>query len=245
MRTIRVCLPDAAPGSIDQTVELPASVFQHLIKVLRLKDGADIQVFNGRGDRFRAALTDVGKKQASVRLLEQLDATPDPQLHTHLGLVMSKGDRFDYALQKATELGVTSITPLTSEHCDLRLNAERQTKKMSHWQGVIESACEQCYRDTVPILYPVRALRDWVEMQDSDVQLILHTAAQAPAWPEQTPQSVSFLNGPEGGLSEDEVQWAQKNDFMSWQLGPRILRTETAPVVMLALLQNKWGDFPG
>jgi len=241
MRTVRACISEAT--NVNQTLALPASVFQHLVKVLRLSTGAEIEVFNGHGQRFRAQLTDVAKKAANITLIEALQATPESPLHTHMGIVMSKGDRFDYALQKATEMGVTSITPLTSERCDLKLNAERSEKKMSHWQGVITSACEQCYRDALPILYPIKSLSDWVSTQNSDAQLVFHTAATEPAWPIDTPASVSFLVGPEGGLTETEVDFAHKNDFLSWQLGPRILRTETAPIAILSLLQAKWGDF--
>lgn len=241
MRTIRAFIESASEP--DQILTLPPSVFQHLVKVLRLNEGDKIEVFNGKGSRFSAAFKNVSKKQADIHLLNTLDATPESPLHTHMGLVMSKGDRFDYALQKATEMGVTSITPLTSERCDLRLNAERAEKKSRHWQGIVESACEQSYRDTLPILYPIKSLQDWVTAQDSDIQLIFHTAANEPTWPEHSPQSVSFLVGPEGGLSDAEVNIAHENDFISWQLGPRILRTETAPIAILSLLQMKWGDF--
>lgn len=241
MRTIRAYIADAQ--SEQQTLELPAAVFQHLVKVLRLGEGAPLEVFNGHGQRFSAQLTGVAKKRANITLISQLESTPESPLHSHMGLVMSKGDRFDYALQKATEMGVTTITPLTSERCDLRLNAERAEKKMAHWQGVINAACEQCYRDTLPVLYPIKPLENWVSTQNSDVQLVFHTAATQPDWPSDTPQSVSFLVGPEGGLTDTEVNTAHRNDFTSWQLGPRILRTETAPIAILSLLQMKWGDF--
>lgn len=241
MRTIRAYIEQASAEQ--QTLELPAAVFQHLVKVLRLGNGASLEVFNGHGKRFNAELIDVSKKHAGLWVKDSLESTPESPLHTHMGIVMSKGDRFDFAIQKATEMGVTSITPLTSERCDLRLNAERAEKKMVHWQGVIVAACEQSYRDTLPILYPIKSLQDWTTTQDSDVQLVFHTAASEPQWPDQMPQSASFLVGPEGGLTEDEVAFSHNNDFLSWQLGPRILRTETAPVAILSLLQMKWGDY--
>ena len=241
MRTIRAWLPEAE--SLNQAVSLPASVFQHLIKVLRLAEGAQIEVFNGQGLRFNGSLVDVGKKSANLLLTEQLVATAESPLTSHLGLVMSKGDRFDYAVQKATELGVTSLTPLTSERCDLRLARDRYEKKLHHWQGIITSACEQSYRDTLPTLHPIQSLSDWAVAQDSTLKLVFHTAAQQPAWPVERPDSVSFLVGPEGGLSEPELAFAHQQGFTPWQLGPRILRTETAPVVILSLLQARWGDF--
>lgn len=241
MRTIRTYISEAQQQG--QCLTTDEGVFQHLVKVLRLGQGAEIQVFNGTGKRFRATLGQVSKKSAEVILHDLLTSTSESPLHTHMGLVMSKGDRFDYALQKATELGVTQITPLTSERCDLKLSAERADKKILHWQGVIVSACEQCYRDTLPTLNPIQSLQDWIGSQNSEVKLVLHTATQEPDWQEHTPAAVSFLIGPEGGLTEAELKSAQNSGFAAWQLGPRIFRTETAPVVMLSLLQQQWGDF--
>lgn len=241
MRTIRAWVPEAE--SLEQVVALPASVFQHLVKALRLDNGAQVEVFNGRGQRFNGTLTNIGKKAANLLLSEQLVATEESPLVSHLGLVMSKGDRFDYAVQKATELGVTSLTPLTSERCDLRLARDRYEKKLSHWHGIMTSACEQSYRDTLPILHPIQSLNDWTLAQSSALKLVFHTAAQQPVWPAERPDSVSFLVGPEGGLSDSELAFAQQQGFTPWQLGPRILRTETAPVVILSLLQARWGDF--
>jgi 16S rRNA (uracil1498-N3)-methyltransferase len=241
MRTIRALLPEATASG--QTIELPPAVFQHLVKVLRLSAGADLQLFNGIGQRFSAQLIDVGKKSANVEIIEELTSMTESPLQTHMGLVMSKGDRFDYALQKATELGVTHITPLTSERCDLKLKADRIEKKMQHWQGVIASACEQCYRDVVPTLAPIQSLSQWTSEQSSDVKLVLHTATTQPEWQTAAPSSVSFLIGPEGGLTDEEVKHSKAQGFDAWQLGPRILRTETAPVVILSLLQQRWGDF--
>ena len=240
MRIPRIYLPDAESGG--QALPLPEGPFQHLVRVLRMGEGSTIEAFNGRGGRFAAHLMDVGKRQASVILTESLTALPESPLHTHLGLVMSKGDRMDYALQKATELGVSTITPLTSERCDLRLKADREAKKLQHWQGVIESACEQCGRDTLPTLAGVTPLTDWLSQQTTELRLALHTAAEPPAFPTQAPGSVSFLVGPEGGLTDFEVQQARQQSFQAWQLGQRILRTETAPVTMLAILQHRWGD---
>lgn len=240
MRISRIYLPGAdAPGTL---LALPEGAHGHLVRVLRLGDGAPVEVFNGRGERFAAQLTGVTKRKASVSLDARLDSVPPSPLATHLGLVMSKGDRMDIALQKATELGVTEITPLTSERCDLRLKADRQEKKQQHWQGVITSACEQCGQDTLPTLNPITSLHDWANARQQPLKLVLHTAAQRPAWPAEAPESVAFLVGPEGGLTDEEVAHAQQQGFQSWQLGQRILRTETAPLAMLAILQHRWGD---
>lgn len=241
MRTIRACLPDAQHAG--QTLELPSGVFQHLVKVLRLTNGAPLEIFNGAGLRFQAELCDVAKKTASAATISELPATQESPLETHMGLVVSKGDRFDYALQKATELGVSHITPLISERCDVRLNAERAAKKHEHWSGVIRAACEQCYRDTLPTLHPITPLSDWAGSQTSEQRFVCHTAAKSPNWTQPAPTSVSFLIGPEGGLTEAEVTQVTEQGFQAWQLGPRILRTETAPIAMLSVLQMQWGDF--
>lgn len=241
MRISRIYLPDAEAA--DTQLTLPDGAFAHLVRVLRLGDGAPLEVFNGRGQRFSAQLSNVSKRNADIKLLNALPSATESPLHTHLGLVMSKGDRFDYALQKATELGVTTITPLTSERCDLKLKADRQEKKIQHWQGVLASACEQCGQDRLPELGEIQSLENWVAAQNSALKLVLHTSADKPDFPEASPASVSFLIGPEGGLTDLEVAAATQAGFQSWQLGPRVLRTETAPVVMLALLQQRWGDY--
>lgn len=241
MRIPRIYLPEADTSGLQ--LALPDGAFGHLVRVLRMNDGAALEVFNGRGRRFSAELVSVGKRDASVQILDALPSQTASPLHTHLGLVLSKGDRFDYALQKATELGVSAITPLTSERCDLKLKADRQEKKVQHWQGVLASACEQCGQDRLPELGEIQSLETWVAAQDSALKLVLHTSAEKPDFPEASPASVSFLIGPEGGLTDLEVAAATKAGFQSWQLGPRVLRTETAPVVMLALLQQRWGDF--
>jgi len=241
MRIPRIYLPDANQGGTE--LALPDGAFGHLVRVLRMNDGALLEVFNGRGQRFRAELASVGKRDAAVKVLEALPSHTESPLHTHLGLVMSKGDRFDYALQKATELGVSAITPLTSERCDLKLKADRQEKKRQHWQGVLASACEQSGQDRLPELGEIQSLENWVSTQTSALKLVLHTSAEKPHFPEASPETVSFLIGPEGGLTDLEVSAATKAGFQSWQLGPRVLRTETAPVVMLALLQQRWGDY--
>ena len=240
MRISRIYLPDAnGPGT---QLPLPEGAHGHLVRVLRLGDGAPVEVFNGRGERYAATLADVSKRSASVHLTQLIEPVAPSPLATHLGLVMSKGDRMDIALQKATELGVSEITPLTSERCDLRLKADRQDKKQQHWQGVISSACEQCGQDTLPVLHPITSLHDWASTRQQPLKLVLHTAAQRPDWPNEAPESVAFLVGPEGGLTDDEVAFAGQQGFQSWQLGQRILRTETAPLAMLAILQHRWGD---
>lgn len=231
------------PLALDTKVQLPDDVAHHLVKVLRANIGSTLFIFNGQGGMFEAELTEAGKKSATVKLLQFHADDHESSLHTHLGQVMSKSDRMDYAIQKAVELGVTEITPLTSERCELRLRGEeRAEKKIEHWQRVAISACEQCGRNRVPLIHAPMALNDWLPTVNTELKLVLAPAHRG-ALPTNPITSVSLLIGPEGGLSELEIQLAKQHHFQAWQIGPRVLRTETAPVAALALLQAKWGDF--
>jgi 16S rRNA (uracil1498-N3)-methyltransferase len=222
---------------------LPDEIAHHLVRVLRSEAGTRFFLFDGSGGAHEAELTEAGKKNSRARLL---DFTPDnkqSRLHTHLGQVMSKGDRMDYAIQKATELGVTEITPLTSERCELRLRGEeRADKKLEHWRRVAISACEQCGRNIVPLIHEPVAMADWAKSVSANLKLVLAPAVSG-GLPALTSNSVALLIGPEGGLSAAEITLAQQCGFQPWQLGPRVLRTETAPVVALAVLQSQRGDF--
>lgn len=223
-------------------VALPDDVAHHLVRVLRSEVGTRFVLFNGEGGAWEAELVEAGKKNAVARLLaHQADDRQSP-LATHLGQVMSKGDRMDYAIQKATEMGVTEITPLTSERCELRLRGEeRADKKLEHWRRVALSACEQSGRNIPPVIHEPAALADWSARVQAELRLVLAPAV-AGALPATSVASVALVVGPEGGLSEAEVGALQAQGFLPWQIGPRVLRTETAPVAALAQLQARFGD---
>lgn len=229
----------------DTEIHLPEDVTHHLVRVLRSEAGTRFDLFNGEGGFFEAELLEPSKKAARARLLNfQADDRTSP-LHTHLGQVMSKGDRMDYAIQKATELGVTEITPLFSERCELRLRGEeRADKKLEHWRRVAISACEQCGRNRIPVIHEPLALAEWQQRVTAALKLVL-APAHSGSLPDETPESVALLVGPEGGLSYNEITTARQHGFQPWQLGPRILRTETAPVAALAILQARYGDLLG
>jgi 16S rRNA (uracil1498-N3)-methyltransferase len=223
-------------------VDLPDDVVHHLVRVLRSEAGTRFQLFNGTGGAFAAELLAAGKKTAVARLLEHLPDDRESLLHTHLGQAMSKGDRMDYAVQKATELGVSEITPLVSERCELKLRGEeRADKKLEHWRRIAISACEQCGRNRLPLIHPPQELAAWLRGVDAELRLVL-APALAGGLPAAMPGSVALLVGPEGGLSAGELDAASMNGFQPWQIGPRVLRTETAPVAALALLQARFGD---
>lgn len=224
---------------------LPEDVTHHLVRVLRSEAGTRFDLFNGEGGFFEAELLEPSKKTARARLLNFQAADRTSPLHTHLGQVMSKGDRMDYAIQKATELGVTEITPLTSERCELRLRGEeRADKKLEHWRRVAISACEQCGRNRLPIIHEPLALAEWQQRVTATLKLVL-APVHSGSLPDEISESVALLVGPEGGLSDNEITTARQHGFQPWQLGPRILRTETAPVAALAILQARYGDLLG
>lgn len=223
-------------------IDLPTVVANHLVRVLRSDVGTRFFLFNGEGGMHEAELVAAGKKTARARLLDFYAESRQSPLLTHLGQAMSKGDRMDYAIQKATEMGVTEITPLTSERCELRLRGEeRADKKLEHWRRVAISACEQSGRNIPPLIHEPLALTDWLKHVQAELKLVLAPAVHG-SLPAAAPASVALLIGPEGGLSENEITQATQAGFQHWQLGPRVLRTETAPVAALAVLQSRFAD---
>lgn len=226
-------------------LDLPEDAAHHWTRVLRARIGDTAVLFDGNGIEADATLAEVSKRGARVLIGAVRQPATESPLHTHLGQVMSKGDRLDYALQKAVELGVSEITLLTSERCELRLRGEeRADKKLAHWQRVLISACEQCGRNTVPTLHGPMEVADWQRQVQADRKWVLAPAVTGgPQAEGEAPASVALLIGPEGGLSEAEIAAAEAAGFRPWQLGPRVLRTETAPVAALAVLQWLLGDY--
>ena len=230
-----------APLSLGQH-ELPETQAHYIGRVLRHAAGDAVQLFDGSGQEYRGELIEVGKKSVRVELTEQFSGLDESPLRVHLGQGLSRGERMDWAIQKATELGAAEITPIVSERCEVRLKDERADKRMSHWRQVAISACEQCGRSVLPQIHPPLLLADWLKQVDAELKLVLHPVAE-PLQSHAKPGTLAFLIGPEGGLSEVEVQQATGAGFHPARLGPRVLRTETAPVVALAVAQQLWGDF--
>ncbi|WP_325918634.1 16S rRNA (uracil(1498)-N(3))-methyltransferase [Pseudomonas frederiksbergensis] len=222
--------------------ELPEAQAHYIGRVLRMAEGDAVQVFDGSGQEFRGTLAEVGKKRVRVQLDEQFAGQAESPLCIHLGQGLSRGERMDWAIQKATELGVNEITPIFTERCEVRLKDERADKRLLHWRQVAISACEQCGRSTVPVIHPPLLLADWLKQAEAELKLVLHPVAD-PLTSHPKPSSLAFLIGPEGGLSDAEVEQAKTAGYHAARLGPRVLRTETAPVVALAVAQQLWGDF--
>lgn len=227
-----------------QTIALDENGSRHIGTVLRMQPGDAVIVFNGTGGEYHGAIVEVGKKTVSVSLDFFNDADRASPVQVHLGQVMGKGDHMDYALQKAVELGVAEITPLFSQRCEVSLKGERLEKKLQQWRHLLISACEQSGLNIVPVLNAPQPLTAWCEAVATERKWILHTE-DLPVNPFQgdAPQSVGVAIGPEGGFSDEEVAHAKEKGFDVLTLGPRVWRTETAPVVILSLIQQIWGDF--
>lgn len=221
---------------------LEGDLAHYIGRVLRLAPGAPVQVFNGSGQEWPGEIVDVAKRQVTVRLDAPLAGLAESPLRVHLGQAMSRGERMDWAIQKAVELGANDITPLFTERCEVKLQGERADKRQAHWQQIAVSACEQSGRSVVPTVHPPTALDAWLSNLQADLKLVLHHRTEQSLESLQRPQELALLIGPEGGLSPEEIDLAQSSGFRSTRFGPRVLRTETAPVAALTLAQYLWGD---
>jgi 16S rRNA (uracil1498-N3)-methyltransferase len=241
MRIPRIHTP--APLATDTTIELDENAFNHAVRVLRLKQGDAIILFNGAGGEFEAQLVEVEKRRACASIGRFVERECESSLPIILGQCISRGEKMDYTIQKAVELGVSEIVPLFSERCGVRLNHKRQQKRLRHWESVIISACEQCGRNHIPRLHEALPLDEWQQQLDASLKLLLDpTASDTLATLSRPEKNLALLIGPEGGLSEQEIKAALDHGFHGIRLGPRILRTETAGLAALSVIQQLWGD---
>lgn len=243
MRDTRLYLD--APLLPDTEMELDERGAHHVGRVLRMKTGARLRLFDGRGNEAEACLVSVEKRRVSARIGVLLDRAVESPLRLVLGQGISRGERMDFTLQKSVELGVSRIVPLWTEHSQVQLEGQRLDKRMEHWRGVIISACEQSGRNVLPELATPVRLSEWVaELDGEELGLLLDPLQSATLAELPAPGGVvRLLVGPEGGLSDSETGRAREAGFVGVRLGPRILRTETAALATLAALQALWGDF--
>jgi 16S rRNA (uracil1498-N3)-methyltransferase len=242
----------ATPLPLNSTIALTEDAFGHAIRVLRLQKGDHILLFNGEikngnGYDVLAEIVEVSKKSAQVLLKQQFTIANESPLHIHLGQGISRGDRMDYTLQKSVELGVSKITPLFTERCGVKLTGERLTKKVQQWQKIVISACEQSGRVLVPEVTNPVTLDDWLNEQTLALKLNLHPKASHSIMTLTCDMAAHenktrLLIGPEGGLSDNEIENANKAGFIDVLLGPRVLRTETAALTAITALQCRFGD---
>ncbi|RTL05170.1 MAG: 16S rRNA (uracil(1498)-N(3))-methyltransferase [Lysobacterales bacterium] len=236
----------AGPIVAGEPVALDDSASNHVVRVLRLAPGAPLRLFDGRGGQWRATLASCGKRGASALAAAHEALECESPLAVVLAQGIARGERMDYALQKAVELGVQAIRPVFTARSNVQLDADRLDKRLAHWRAVIVAACEQCGRNRLPVLAaPLRieALLAETAAGDGGLRLVLDPLAQhglrALAPP---PGPVTLLVGPEGGLAEAELAAATAAGWQGVRLGPRVLRTETAGVAALAALAALWGD---
>jgi 16S rRNA (uracil1498-N3)-methyltransferase len=242
MRLTRIYTPQAL--TLDATIVLESQASHHLARVLRAQTGDEVFLFNGEGGEYQARISGISKQVVAVELHSFIASNKESSLLIHLGICISKGDRMDLVMQKATELGVNQITPLLAERSQIKRNKEALAKKLRHWQQIAISACEQSGRNFVPKVNNVKSSNDWFKTCDSQEKLILNPFCNSSTVTNQQADSVGLAIGPEGGFSDIEVSQAKDCGFIGLKLGPRILRTETAPIAAITLCQIKWGDIP-
>jgi len=236
----------------NHTIALPKEQAHYALTVLRLKNDYLIEAFNGKGLLATGKLIVTSRRTADFAIETVKEVNNESPLNTVLVQGISKGDRMDYSIQKAVELGVTAIQPVFTERCDVKLHTEKLEKRQMQWQAIVINACEQSGRNVVPEILPIQNYQAWLNekqaIQNSAdfLGLVLDPYSNTSISNIKPPSAntpIHLLIGPEGGLTDAEVEQAKTLDFIPVQLGPRILRTETAGPTVLAILQSLWGDF--
>ena len=237
------CREALSPGA---HVELPEPVARHAVRVLRLPPGAPLVLFDGRGGEYPAHIERIERDRVYAELGAWQDIERESSLAVTLVQALQAGDKMDFTIQKAVELGVRDIVPVESRRSVLRLSGERAAKRVAHWQGVVASACEQCGRNQVPLVAPLEKLENWLARPAGGALRLMLAPDAGQTLADIAPVGeVQLLIGAEGGLDPQEMIAAQQAGFQAVRLGPRVLRTETAGLAALAALQALWGDFKG
>lgn len=226
--------------------ELPPDAAHHASRVLRLREGDSVQIFDGIGNECRGVITELGGKRVVVGKITSGEVNRESPLQVTLAQALSSSEKMDWVIQKATELGATEIHPLDTERSVARLPAERAAKRLEHWRQVAIAACEQCGRNRLPDIHAPLDIMAWLQHMKGlpDTKLILLPEGTASLHTQPKPQGrVVLLIGAEGGFTQAESEAALRCGFTPVRLGARVLRTETAAVAGLAALQTLWGDF--
>lgn len=229
--------------AIDTVIDLGAALTHRLNKVLRARVGDELVLFNGEGGEFTGELVNLNKKsaQAKISRFEQLDRESGLQINLIQGI--SRGNRMDYTIQKAVELGITGVIPIETSRTIVKLTNERKENRHEHWLGVIHHACEQSQRTRVPKLSPAITLADIENLPNIESSYFLDTQGTTGLSVDGKPDKASYIiAGPEGGFSDAEREWIRGLGGKAIKLGPRILRTETAALAALSIMQHLWGD---
>ena len=241
VRQIRIYQPGTYHTG--QLLELSPDAGLHVAVVLRMTPGDSITLFCGDNREFEASIKSVKKKQVIVLIGKAMEISRESPLTIHLAQAISKGERMELVMQKSVELGVNSITPLITERCAVKLDKERMEKKLRQWQSIVISACEQSGRNSVPVVNQPVSLESYVQAAQCKSRFVLHPEG-GKSWRDYTfkDSEIALVIGPEGGLSDEEFKLACKYQFLPLSLGPRILRTETAAISALSVLQAVYGD---
>lgn len=236
------------PFSYETTIALNERNKHHMINVMRCRVGDLCQVFDGAGKEVNTKIAQITKKEVILEILEPRENNTESPLKIHLFQALCKGEKMDFIMQKSVELGVTEITPLMTERCDVKLSSDRLEKKMEHWKNIIISATEQSGRAVLPLLHPVIMFHESVQQNTNSFSLLLTPSANKTisvvgADLVLAQSTIAIFIGPEGGFSENEITLAEKQNIHVVNLGKRILRTETASLAVIASLQALRGDF--
>ena len=248
MRGIRVHVP--GPLASGATITLPPQAGAHVARVLRLVVGDELTLFDGRGGEWQARITGVRGKAVEATVGAHLAVERESPLQVTLLQALARGEKMDWVLQKATELGVARIVPVATERSVVQLDGERADRRIAHWQGVVAAACEQCGRNRLPEILPPARLEAACAASTATLKLLLAPGATASlaavaASATRAANGLALLIGPEGGLADAEQAVAMRAGFQPVSFGPRVLRTETASIAALGLLQGLAGDLGG
>lgn len=234
--------------AIGAELPLTTEATHHALRVLRLSEKSAVILFDGRGGEYDAVITRIARGEVWVRATRFREAERESPLTTILIQGISSGDRMDYTIRKAVELGISRVIPVFTARSIVKLSGERIERRREHWQNLAISACEQCGRNLVPEIDAPEPYERWLSQiareAGDELRLTLSPTAQRRLADIEKPRAaVNILAGPEGGLSGDELELAAHRGFVGVRLGPRILRTETAALAALSAMQTLWGDF--
>ncbi len=241
MRSIRIYQTGLyQPG---ETVQLSDEASQHVAVVLRMQPGHQITLFRGDNYEFPASILTIHKRHVIVQINTAIIVNRESSQTIHLAQAISKGDRMEWVIQKAVELGVTSITPLITKRCVVRIDMDRMKKKQNQWQAMVISACEQSGRNVIPTVHAACSLDSYLTTCHAVLKYVLHPHTKN-SWHDIKSMTgdIALIVGPEGGLTEEEIARTCDLHFHPLTLGPRILRTETAAIAALTILQTMYGD---
>lgn len=241
MKTRRIYQPGYFENG--QVVTLSADAARHVAVVLRMQAGEQVTLFGGDNREFLATITTARKNKVTLLLGAAREISRESPRNIHLAQAVSKGDRMEFVIQKAVELGVCSVTPLITEHCAVRTSGDYLAKKHRQWQAIAVAACEQSGRNQLPVIHAPSNLHSYLKRCDAAIKLVLCPSVVG-SWRDYdlSASDIALLIGPEGGLSEQEIQQANQYQFKPLCLGPRVLRTETAALAAVSILQAVSGD---